>query len=526
MPSDTVKPSVSPAGIPRRRLRHWLPKSVRQHWKLAATFVAFVAVMATVFGSVRITPVITGDASVITSAITENIEGRADLFDAEVGHDLNILINPAEYQGMIETYQREGEKAWIKAQVEIDGTLITDVAVRLKGNSTLISLRGDSRMPGMAPKMGGQPVDTNAAQPNPAQPSGDSTTAPPGGNSGTTSPTAGELRSRLTIMPQLDPDDPASLPLLLSFNEFAEGRAYQGMTELAVRPGSPVLNEAVSLELTAESGQPSQRHAYVEYSVNDEPTQTRLVLEHPDESYAEAMTDSDGVLYKIRAKANFAYQGGDQTAYTEQFTQVNGLGGLDLQPIISFLKWLDSADEHAFAAELGDWVDLNSLAEYIATQNLLANFDDIGGPGHNGYLYYAIGTGKFSMVSWDLNFALISDVTAGPHDPVTISIPKRLAPQSESGSAGPGGMRIGNALKDRFLASPAFTGLYEDTYRRLYNEIFASGRAVEITERIAASIPTSDSLSQEQIDSAAQQLVGRLIRRSEQLATNEVIARP
>ncbi len=180
--------------------------------------------------------------------------------------------------------------------------------------------------------------------------------------------------------------------MLIRFDKFVEGRAYQGMTELSVRPGSPVLNEATALSLTAESGQATQRYSYATYSVNGGATQTRLLLGHPDDGYANSLFDDPGVLYKADANSSFTYQGDDQTTYADQFTQVNGQGSQDLQPIISFLKWMDGASDDEFAAHLSDHVDVESFARYVATQNLLVNSDDMAGPGRNYYLWYDLGT--------------------------------------------------------------------------------------------------------------------------------------
>ncbi|MCP2280969.1 CotH kinase family protein [Nocardia amikacinitolerans] len=511
---------MSSAGAPqppKSRLRHRFPRSLRQNWKLAAAFGVFVTVMATVFGTAPIRPLITGDASVISSPITENIAGTVDLFDATTEHEITVEINAAEYQDMIETYQKEGEKDWVSAEVTIDGTLLTDVAARLKGNSTLMSLRGIEHRPGGAQQLGG------AQQPGGEQrPGADHATggahAPAGGDQ------AGQGMGPGNMV-ILSADDPASLPLLLSFNEYVEGRAYQGMTELSIRPGSPVLNEAVALEITAESGQPTQRYGYAVYSVNGSASQTRLILEHPDEGYADSLTEGDGVLYKVTADADFSYQGDDQTTYAEQFTQVNGQGSVDLQPIISFLKWLDEADDATFAAELGNRVDTASLARYTATQNLLVNFDDISGPGRNGFLWYDLETQKFSIISWDLNLVLQSDSTAGPHDEIIISFGggnAQIPPEMPSGASG---IKIGNTLIDRYLVSSAFTAQYEDAYRQLYDEFFANGRAVEIAEEVAATVPTSDGLTEETLKTRTDELAERLQRRAEALAANPVIDR-
>jgi len=463
-----------PIGAPPRRLAHRLPMSLRRHWKLLALFVVFVTVMATVFGGTRIRPQITGDISVIASEITDNITGTVDLFDDSVTHELSLEITDAEYQDMITSFQKSGDKKWVTADLTIDGTFVDDVSVRLKGNSTLMAVRGKDFSPpdGMEPPEGFElPADM-----------------PSGG-------------SMAGMGMSASAEDPTSLPLLISFDENVSGRGYQGMTELSVRPGTPMLNEALALSLTAETDQPTQRYGYVVYSVNDSATTTRLLLEHPDDTYANALFDSDGYLYKADANSRFEYAGDDQSAYADQFTQINAVGSGNLQPIIDLLKWLDSADDAEFDAHLADRVDVTSFARYVATQNLLVNGDDMAGPGQNYYLWYDLETEKFTVVSWDLNLAMHGGTTAGPHDSVSLGFGRRggAAENPEAGTDGaPGGgmpSRGGHALKSRFLASQAFTSRYEAAYWELTDRVYSSGLAVELLDRLAETVPVSDGLS-------------------------------
>lgn len=515
-------------------MRHRIPKSLRQHWKLPVALIAFVVIVASVFGATRVRPYITGDASIIASEITENITGTVDLFDTSVTHELSIAISDAEYDDMISTFRKSGDKKWVNADVVIDGIRIEDASVRLKGNSTLTGVRGTD-FAEMAPEGIELPEGFDPAQ------------GPPG-MGGTIS--------------QADPEDPTSLPLLISFDENAEGRAYQGMTELSVRPGSPVLNEAMALSLTAETDQPTQRYAYTVYSVNDSATTTRLVLEHPDDTYANSLFDSNGYLYKADASSRLEYVGDDQSSYSGQFKQINAVGTGNLQPLINFSRWLDSASDEEFDARLGEWVDVDLFARYLATQNLLVNGDDMAGPGQNYYLWYDLDTEKMSVISWDLNLAMQGDATLGPHDSVSMgpggmgpggpggpgmgqgamsggadSAPA-TAPDGGAAAGGPGGLpqgmprlpgggpegmpgiqgetlegmpgggqappQIGNTLKTRFLESEAFTAMYEDAYRQLHEQIYGSGRALEILDEVSASVSTSDGLTAESLQGSVE----------------------
>lgn len=417
------------------------------------------------FGQTRIRPYITGDVTVMASRITDNITGTVDLFDPTVPHTLAVDLTEAEYDDMLSAYVKDGAKKWVTADIVIDGTPISDVAVRLKGNSTLMGLRGDG--PPMPGKPGAPPVPDEF------------------------------MKTMMSMTAKAD--DPTSLPLLISFDENADGRGYQGLTELSVRPGAPVLNESLALSLTGASGQPSQRYAYATYTLNGQST-TRLLLEHPDETYANSLFNSDGYLYKARAGSRLEFAGTDQSKYPEQFKQINSVDDGNLQPIISFLQWLQGADQAEFDARLGDWVDVESLARYTATQNLLVNADDMGGPGQNYYLWYDLTTKKISVVSWDLNLAMVGETTAGPHDKVEIKIPEGVGPPPGK-EPGPEGKRPlgGNALKDRFLESKAWAAMYEDAYWSLYDQMFFDGQAHTLLDEIAATVPLTDGLSEQKL---------------------------
>lgn len=486
----------APIISPWRRLLHWLPVRLRQYWKLLALSVVVAVGLVVPVGAYRIYPYITGDATIIASEITDNIAGTVDLFDAGVAHSLVLDISQVEYQEMIAAYEDNGEKNWVTADVTIDDTFISDVAVRLKGNSPLMSLRGRGSRPD-GPK-GDQAADGGEAAP--------------------------EAMPQMSGMPgmldtTLSADDPTSLPLLISFSESADGRGYQGMTELSVRPGTPVLNEALALSLTSATGQPSQRFSYARYTINGE-TSTRLLLEHPDETYANSLFDSRGYLYKADSMSRLEFRGTDQAEYADQFTQINSPDNGTLQPIINLLQWLDGADAHAFDDELGEWVDVEALARYVATQNLLVNPDDMAGPGQNYYLWYDLDTELITVVSWDLNLAMQGDATTRPDEAIQMGPPggrdganavpvERKMPEGENGQP-----MIGNQLKTRFLESKKWSALYHEVYWQLYDQIYGDGLADVLLDQVVADVPLTDGLSQEQLDTGADELRGWVDERS------------
>ncbi|MGO3325669.1 CotH kinase family protein [Gordonia sp. (in: high G+C Gram-positive bacteria)] len=491
---------------PRRRLRHRIPTRIRRHWKWPLALVVFAAVVIVTMGTMTVRPLISGDERVISSDVTDDIVGTVDLFDDSVDHEFSLKISDAEYGDMMEAYAKDGEKKWISADATIDGTVVDDVGVRLKGNSTLMSLRSGGRKGpgGMGMPSGAEP-SAETRQNRPQMPGRG---APEQGQQVQGQQVQGQqIQGRGMPMPggpggltTLSADDPASLPLLISFDKNAQGRAYQGMTQLSVRPGSPVLNEAMALSLTEATGQPTQRYTYTVYSVNDSRTTTRLLLEHPDAGYADSLTDSDGYLFKADASSRFEYVDDDQSSYSDQFKQINSDGNGNLEPIIKFLKWMKSADDAEFDKHLADWVDVDSFAEYLATQNLLSNMDDMSGPGQNYYLWYDLESKKLSVISWDLNLAMQGAADAGPHDAIEMGGPG--GGRNGGGPPGgdkPGGMRGGNELKTRFTASEEFTSTYDDAYWRLYDGTYGNSTAADTLDHLASTIPASEETTAEKL---------------------------
>ncbi|ACL41400.1 Spore coat protein CotH [Pseudarthrobacter chlorophenolicus A6] len=474
------------------------------------------------------------------TSTTETTTADSTLFTDGASHTVSVTWNEDDYAAMIAAYEADGSKDWIAADITIDGTTVSNVGVRLKGNSTLRSLSGSGN--GAGGGMGG-----NAA------------------SSGISS------------------DVPESLPLLIRFDKYVDGQTYQGLGEVSLRPGSPVLNEALALALTGASGQATQRYAYTTYSVNGSPTQTRLLVENPDEDYADSLFDTPGVLYKADADSSFTYQGDDLATYEDQFKQLNNGESETVQPIVDFLKWLSEATDEEFDAGLAERVDVESFARYTATMNLLVNGDDMAGPGQNYYLWYSLDTRKISVISWDLNLAMTGDATASPEAQLSIggggggaggggggggaggggggggagggmqppgsddggrapfagaaadaggaadadgtaaadgAGPGEAAPggagpgEAATGTwdaaagtgAGGGGGRGGNELKERFLASDAFQSVYDAAYADLYAQLYASGTAASLLDSIAAVVPLSDGLTAEELAGETQTL--------------------
>lgn len=547
----TTSPASEPAApLPRARLKHRIPVRIRHYWKLLATCVAVVAALVVVAGNVRIAPIVTSQASGKHDEVVQNIEGAVDLFDATVAHTVTITYAEADYQRMFDEYMEAGEKEYVRVDASIDGTLIRDVGIRLKGNSTLSGVTHEGRTRSLFEDRGGNggrpgvPEGGFPGMPDGGLPQWPGAGADPGGGLGGPGGMMGGGPGGFGRV-SLDSAKPEELPWLMSFDEFAEGRRYQGRSEVAVRVsgmggGTTVVNEALSLAVAAAAEQPTQRYAYAGFQVNGRPVKARLLVEHPDEDFADRL--GNGVLYKSLATGQFTYQGADPTAYEDDFKQVNNKGSHDLAPVIDLVKWVNEASDADFDAHLGDHVDVDSFAAYLALQNLLLNFDDMAGPGRNYYLWYDLDTKKFKVISWDHNLTFSGSATAGPHDtmsmgggmggfpgggdfklPEGMELPEGFTPPEGGPGGGRGAMMGGNKLKERFLASNAFKKVYEGAYRELYGKIYADKAAEKALDQLMATLNTVAGADATAVGTDVDKLRATVQQRAQALAEDEVV---
>lgn len=534
---------TSTTGGRGRRLRDRLPVRLRHHWKPAATLGVGLVTMVAFLGDVRISPYVTSASRAEADAITDDVSGTVGLYDTSVAHSIQLTYQQTDFEKMMKEFEEDGTKDWIKADLVVDGVYLNDVGIRLKGNSTLMSLRGDQG------KQGGAE-------------------ARPAGQAG-----QGGGRGGGMVQYDLSAGKPEELPWLVKIDEYVEGRAYQGEREISLRPGSNgqvPLNEALSLSLTDTSGQQAERYAFTSVEVNDRPAATRLMVENPDTDYGDEAGESNAVLYKARAGSSFAYQGDDPSKYESSFKQLNKKGSQDLEPVMKLIKWVENASDEEFARDLDRYVDVESLAAYVATQNLLLNFDDMAGPGKNYLLRYDLDTKKFSVLGWDYNLTFSGDATAGPDDATGMGggmpgggeggkdgeggdgqrpsgppegVPEGMPegmpegfPEGEDmppggpGGAdgegqergGPGGGAAEHPLKTRFLETDAFDEVYLTAYQELYEQFYASGTAAKEVKAVAGQARAAGAGSEE-LDTAVSQLTGTVTDRAAALAKDEQV---
>ncbi|MCB1026953.1 MAG: CotH kinase family protein, partial [Microthrixaceae bacterium] len=346
-------------------------------------------------------------------------------------------------------------------------------------------------------------------------------------------------------------ENPEALPWLIRLDKFVDDQAHQGVNDIVIRSNSTdsAMNEAVALELLGETGLATEAAVSTSFTVNDGTSELRLAIENPDKVWDAANFDTDGLLYKADSEGDYSYRGDDAASYEDVFDQE--VGDDDLEPLTDFLQFINESDDETFAAELGEWLDVDSFATYLAFQDLIGNFDDIDGPGNNSYLRYDLEAEQFTVVNWDLNLAFntanvggggggaagggggrpggppiggavpdgapVADGEVPEGAPVAQGERPAGAPAGAAGGAdaadapggGAGGRSNGNILSQRFLADDDFSRMYDEATAELTEVLFTDGTAEQI---LANWVTTLQSDAGDLIDEATVEADASAIR--------------
>lgn len=199
--------------------------------------------------------------------------------------------------------------------------------------------------------------------------------------------------------------------LKVDLNQFVKGQKLAGMSQLnlhnSVRDPSG-MNEAVAYRLFREGGVPAPRTAFAKVYVTVPGKHNRQYLglynlvEDIGSGFLEThFSSKQGALFKPVTPSLFADQGDDWKAYNQTYDPKGDLTEEQKRRVIEFCKLVSSAPDDEFNAKLGDFIEIDNAARYLAITSWLTDLDGILGPGQNYYVHLHPKTQKFSFIPWD-----------------------------------------------------------------------------------------------------------------------------
>jgi spore coat protein H len=201
------------------------------------------------------------------------------------------------------------------------------------------------------------------------------------------------------------------ISLKLDLNHFIKGQTLAGLKMLNLHSNvtdASSMNEPLAFRLFRAAGVPAPRTAYVKVFITV-PGQYATayyglftLVEAPDEPFAAARgLPKAGAIFKPVTTSLFADLGRDWTRYKQTYDPKTPLAPQQQQRVIDCAAFVSHSTDAAFAKGIGDCVDLDNAARFLAVTVWLSDLDGILGSGQNYYLYLDPRTNRFSFVAWD-----------------------------------------------------------------------------------------------------------------------------
>jgi spore coat protein CotH len=201
----------------------------------------------------------------------------------------------------------------------------------------------------------------------------------------------------------------------VDLNKFVPGQKLGGLDELTFNSliwDYSCLGEALGYEFFREAGVPAPRTAYAWLSATvttqweQKPLGLYLMVEAVDNEFAEERFGSKATpVFKPVTYHLFEHLGDEWPAYAPIYDLKTKATPEQQRRVIDFARLVSAATDAEFAARVGDFLDLDEFARFLAGEVLLPNYDSLLTDGQNYYLYLDPRSNKFGFIPWDLDAA-------------------------------------------------------------------------------------------------------------------------
>ena len=199
--------------------------------------------------------------------------------------------------------------------------------------------------------------------------------------------------------------------LKIDLNKFVKGQKIGGQETINLHSNiidGSMMNEELAYRFYRDAGVPASRTTYARVSITVPGLYNRQyfglygVVENVDENFVESRFKvSDGAIFKPVTTAPFTDVGSTWTSYNQMYDPKDDPSDEEKARIIELCKLVSHATDQVFNARIGEFVDLEAFAKYMAVVVWFANPDTILQQGQNFYVHLHPKTKKLAFMPWD-----------------------------------------------------------------------------------------------------------------------------
>ena len=206
----------------------------------------------------------------------------------------------------------------------------------------------------------------------------------------------------------------AKRPFKVDLNKFSTNAPLAGRTTLNFAnlvSDDSCIHDTLGYEVYRAAGVPAPRTAFARMfvSTNASPPAylgVYAMVENVDQPFAvEWFGTRKGSLFKPVTTELFSDLGGDWSAYKGIYDPKTRLTPAQSERVIDLARLLTHAHDEAFAAAIGQFIDLEEFSRFLAVTVLISSYDGFLNNGQNFCLWLSPETQQFQFIPWDLDNA-------------------------------------------------------------------------------------------------------------------------
>jgi hypothetical protein len=274
-------------------------------------------------------------------------------------------------------------------------------------------------------------------------------------------------------------------PFKIDLNQFEKGQNIDGQTKLNLNNNvsdASQIREVLAYEMFRRLDVPASRTALAKVVLDVPGVHDQTVLglytlaEQVDSGWLKRrFGTSEGLLLKPEgARGGLPAFGDDWSRYEKVYDPKGKATDAQKARFMAFAQLVSGDDDAAFARKIGDYIDIDEFARFLAGTVVSTNMDSLLSMGHNFYIWQNPTTGKHLFLPWDLNMAF-GGFPAG--DAVRLSVRQPIAQ---------------HRLVTWFLALPAGRVAYEKACRDAARHLAALVPLYDTVSAVAAPIAALD----------------------------------
>ncbi|MBM3839048.1 MAG: hypothetical protein FJ398_13980 [Verrucomicrobia bacterium] len=274
-------------------------------------------------------------------------------------------------------------------------------------------------------------------------------------------------------------------PFKLDLNRHQTNQQFVGRTSINfnnLSADQSGLSDALAYEFFRDAGVPAPRTAFARVFLTVAERFERRLLglyvlpENLDAAWAEETFGVKGAaLLKPVTYQLFHDLGDDWKPYEPIYDPKTTVSAPQQSRLIELARLVTKASDDEFAARIGEFIDLEEFARFLACEVMLAHYDGILAQGQNFFLYLDPRSNRFGFTPWDMDhswgeFPMMS--TAEQRERASLWHPW-----------------VGeNRFLERMLAVPVFKQKYRAELERLLTTLFVPERLNARIDALAAVV--------------------------------------